>query len=462
MADSRNSSMKSIQRRLILILVRAFLVVAALGMFALIGFTIFQINRNTRNNPFYRDPNGIILEAYYMGRGSWDGIEQVIDPISNPNSGLLSGDWQRSILLDQYGNVIMYYGKYPTDQDKTKINIPVEIESMTLTANGQIIGRLITEKRPLPQPIRRTLGVMNPTILVAILLTLLTVLIGVLLMRRVVNPLSEVIAAAERVSTGDFSTRITLRKSKDDLYALGEHFNKMTETLERNDQERKSMLADIAHELRTPLSVLRGKLEGILDGVYPPNETNIAQALEESYILERLVDDLRLLTLAENRQLHFEMTDTNLVSLLQKAIGVFTPQATQRNVTLQLESSDSEVMARVDPQRMEQIIGNLIGNALRYIPEGGSIRLFAEAVTDQVRVRVIDNGPGVKEEDLPYIFDRFWRGDKSRARVSGGAGLGLAICKQLVEGQGGSIKAANLPEGGLEVTIEIPRRELKN
>lgn len=449
--------MKSIQRRLILILVRAFLVVVAVGMFALIGFTIFQINRNTRDNPFYRDPNGIILEAYYMGRGSWDGIEQVIDPISNPNSGFLSADWQRSILLDQDGDIIMYYGKYPAAHDMTTMHLPVEIESMTLSANGEVIGRLITEKRPLPQPIRRTLGVLNPTILVAILLTMLTVLIGVLLMRRVVNPLSEVIAAAERVSSGDFSTRITLRESKDDLYALGEHFNRMTETLERNDLERKSMLADIAHELRTPLSVLRGKLEGILDGVYPPNETNIAQALEESYILERLVDDLRLLTLAENRQLHFEKTDTNLVGLLQKAISVFTPQADIKNISFSLDTQEDDVKANVDPQRMEQVIGNLIGNALRYVPEGGVIRLSSEELAGQVRIRVIDNGPGIKEEDLPYIFDRFWRGEKSRARASGGAGLGLAICKQLVEGQRGNINARNLPEGGLEITIEIPK-----
>ncbi len=262
---------------------------------------------------------------------------------------------------------------------------------------------------------------------------------------------------AERVSSGDFSTRITLRESKDDLYALGEHFNRMTETLERNDLERKSMLADIAHELRTPLSVLRGKLEGILDGVYPPNETNIAQALEESYILERLVDDLRLLTLAENRQLHFEKTDTNLVGLLQKAISVFTPQADIKNISFSLDTQEDDVKANVDPQRMEQVIGNLIGNALRYVPEGGVIRLSSEELAGQVRIRVIDNGPGIKEEDLPYIFDRFWRGEKSRARASGGAGLGLAICKQLVEGQGGNINARNLPEGGLEITIEIPK-----
>lgn len=458
MADSRSTSIKSIQRRLILILIRAFLVVAVVGMFALIGFTIFQLNRNTERNPFYRDPTATILESYYLGKGSWDGIELLFDSDRNADSKLLTMDWERSILLDESGNVIMYYGKYEGGINHSNVKLPVKIERTALMAKGKVIGTLITEKRPLPQPVRRTLGFMNPTIIAAMLLTLLTVLIGVLLMRRIVNPLAEVISAAERVSAGDFTTRIKLSKSKDDLYALSSHFNSMTETLERNDLERRSMLADIAHELRTPLSVLRGKLEGIIDGVYPANETNIAQALEESYLLERLVDDLRLLTLAETRQLHFEMIEVNLVDLLQKSISVFEPQASARSISLELVIGNPVVNAFVDPQRMEQVIGNLIGNALRYVQEGGKVTLNAIDSEDKATVIISDNGPGVKEEDLPFIFDRFWRGDRSRARASGGAGLGLAISKQLVEGQGGRISALNKLQGGLQTTVEIPKK----
>ena len=272
MNQPSSNSIKTIRRRLILILVRAFVVVGIVGMVALMAFTVFEISRNTSRNPFYRDPNATILEAYYLGRGSWNGVEMVLDPGRNGDSKLSHMDWERSILLDENGRVILYYGKTYSGLPNEVPSFPVEIDKMPLQINGVTIGTLVTEKRTLPQPIRLTLGVMNPVFLVAILLTLLTVVIGVLLMRRVVNPLAAVIAASENVAAGNFGTRIELSKSKDDLYTLSSHFNNMTESLERNDLERRAMLADIAHELRTPLSVLRGKLEGIMDGVYPSND----------------------------------------------------------------------------------------------------------------------------------------------------------------------------------------------
>jgi len=281
-------------------------------------------------------------------------------------------------------------------------------------------------------------------------------------MRRVVNPLSEVIVAAQSVSSGDLKTRIKKSKSQDDLSSLIEHFNHMTETLEKNDNERRALLADIAHELRTPLSVLRGRLEGIMDGIYTPNEVNIAQALEETYLLERLVEDLRLLTLAETHQLRFEFKDTNLVELVKKTISLFEPQASSKSVKISLNAPDPEILVSIDPQRMEQVIGNLIGNSLRYITKNGKITLDLARVDNNAVVQVIDNGPGVPEEEISSIFDRFWRGEKSRARVHGGAGLGLAISKQLVESQGGTITAANQPEGGLAITITLPCVSIKS
>ncbi|MDP3448933.1 MAG: ATP-binding protein, partial [Anaerolineaceae bacterium] len=258
------------------------------------------------------------------------------------------------------------------------------------------------------------------------------------------------------VSAGNFKTRIKTSKSQDDLASLIEHFNHMTKTLEKNDYERRGMLADIAHELRTPLSVLRGRLEGIVDGVYKPNEVNISQALEETYLLERLVEDLRLLTLAETRQLHFEPKETDLVELLNKSRTLFEPQAAAKSAAIELETEETEAIVVVDAQRFEQVVGNLIGNALRYAQTGGKILLKLQKTDTATVVKISDNGPGVPEAELPYIFDRFWRGEKSRARVSGGAGLGLAISKQLIEAQGGQISASNRPEGGLEVTITLP------
>ena len=334
--------------------------------------------------------------------------------------------------------------------------MPSEINQMPLMVGGQRVGVLIQDNRDLPHPIRLAFNVLNPILWISLACAGITLLIGILLMRRIVNPLSEVIAGAESVSAGNFKTRIKMSKSQDDLASLIEHFNHMTETLEKNDNERRGMLADIAHELRTPLSVLRGRLEGIVDGVYAPNEVNIAQALEETYLLERLVEDLRLLTLAETRQLHFEPKDTDLVELLNKSRTLFEPQAAVKSAVIELETVETEAIVVVDSQRFEQVVGNLIGNALRYAQTGGKILLKLHKTDSATLVKVCDNGPGVPEAELPFIFDRFWRGEKSRARVSGGAGLGLAISKQLIEAMGGQISAANRPEGGLEVTITLP------
>jgi signal transduction histidine kinase len=298
-------------------------------------------------------------------------------------------------------------------------------------------------------------SLLGPVAFISIFLAILTVIIGLLLMRRVVNPLAEVIAAARRVASGDLSTRVPV-SGPDDLRALSDSFNHMAETLDLNDRERRDLLADIAHELRTPLTVIRGKLEGIVDGVYPPDETQIGPALSEAYLLERLVDDLRLLTLAETRQLHFEPRDVSFEQLASHAVDLFSAEAAEKKISLHLENRAQGIQIHVDPQRTEQVIGNLISNALRYVPESGKIWIIVEQSDNSVCLQVNDNGPGVPPEDLPHLFQRFWRGEKSRSRASGGAGLGLAIASQLIEAQGGSIKAKNLPEGGLQVSISFP------
>jgi signal transduction histidine kinase len=227
----------------------------------------------------------------------------------------------------------------------------------------------------------------------------------------------------------------------------------MSSSLERNDHERRDMLADIAHELRTPLSVIRGRLEGIVDGVYPETGTPVSTALEQTYLLERLVDDLRLLTLAESRQLHFESKPVDLGSLAQHATDLFQAEAREKNISLTLGRLSENLTVTADAQRTEQVIANLVSNALRYVPEGGRAWVEVSADGETARLSVNDNGMGIPAADLPFVFDRFWRKDKSRSRVSGGTGLGLAIAKQLVEAQGGKFSAQNLEGGGLQIQI---------
>jgi signal transduction histidine kinase len=229
----------------------------------------------------------------------------------------------------------------------------------------------------------------------------------------------------------------------------------MAESLEKNDLERRENLAVIAHELRTPLTVMRGRLEGIVDGVYPADESQIGPVLEETYLLERLVDDLRLLTLAESHQLVFEKRELDLLEIIRRSISMFQAEADEKKISLELATSLDKALILADPLRTEQVVGNLLSNALRYIQEGGRIWVEVTSAGNRITAAFNDNGPGVPEADLPFLFDRFWRGDKSRSRVLGGAGLGLAIAKLLVEGQGGSISAGNLPGSGLQVEISF-------
>ena len=321
-----------------------------------------------------------------------------------------------------------------------------------------MIGSIVRDLKALPHPLRLSISVIYPVAEVSLFLWLLAIVIGILLTRRVVNPIAEVIAAAEKVSHGDLSVRIKMKKGNDDLSALVEHFNDMTQALERNDNERRQLLADVAHELRTPLSVLRGRLEGIVDGVYPVNEANIAPVLEETYLLERIVDDLRLLTLAETRQLRFEPREVDLADLLVRIVAVFKPQAVEKGIDLRLQINPPLPMVWIDSQRLEQVIGNIIDNAMRYSNENGTVIVTADTAPEGALISIADNGAGVPDEEVERIFDRFWRSEKSRTRANGGAGLGLAIAKQLIEAQGGKIGAENQPTGGLKIWFILPKK----
>lgn len=280
--------------------------------------------------------------------------------------------------------------------------------------------------------------------------------VSILLVRRFVNPLAEVVYAARAVANGDLKTRIPT-KGPQDLRSLSNSFNEMASSLERSDRERRDMLADIAHELRTPLSVIRGRLEGIVDGIYAENGPQVSMALEQTYLMQRLVDDLRLLTLVETRQLAFDKQEVNVGGVINRVIEMLSAEAQEKNISLSFDEKNGNLSTVLDPQRFEQVISNLVGNAIRYVPEGARVWVTTDETKDGLMITVNDNGEGLPNDDLPYIFDRFWRKEKSRSRVTGGTGLGLAIAKQLVEAQSGRIEAKNLPEGGLQVIVEFKK-----
>jgi len=456
MSQANGQSIRSIRRRLLLLLLRAFGIVVFLTVLLVLIVAAGVAARNTGADPFYRAPTAVILETYYLGHGSWQGVEAVLQERTNNSIRALRPDWQRAILLDAQGRVVLDHGSADSPLVGSSFTPQVDDISIPLMINNVPVGTLVMDRGTLARPVQFILGLIGPTAIISVLLGILTLVIGLLLMRRMINPLSEVIAAAQAVSQGDLTARVPVHAQKDDLSALSVHFNRMANELERSDKQRRNLLADIAHELRTPITILRGRLEGILDGVYPPDEANIAPALEETYLLERLVEDLRLLALAEANQLRYEMKPIRLNELAETILGLFTAQADEKEIKLLLEAETDIPEVMVDPQRFQQVIGNLIENALRYTPEGSTIDLNIKKVDQNIELSVADEGQGIPEEELKHIFDRFWRGEKSRARSTGGAGLGLSIARQLVEAHGGRIWARNRLPRGFEVIISLP------
>ncbi len=453
--NNAHQSVRSIQVRLFLLLLRAFGIVVLLMVVFLLALTgIFIIYPRT-NNPFSYSPLATSLESYYVAHGNWQGVERIftartLSPFSNQFPR-----WERSTLLDAQGQVVVDHGQIHSPIIGTVYQDQPGNDRMPLTVDGVQVGTLVYLAAESPTPERAALRYLQPLLFVSIVPAVLTLVIGLFLTRRVVTPLANVISAAQSVASGDLTARVP-SSGPDDLRALSDSFNHMAEALETSDRERKNMLADVAHELRTPLSVMRGRMEGIVDGIYPVDDSQIALVLEETYLVERLVEDLRILSLAESRQLHLERRPLDLSDLAKRAASLFEAEAAERGFQFTLDIQPGLPMVIGDAQRIEQVISNLVGNALRYTPEGGHIKIKLDQLPEGVRMQVSDNGLGVSEEDLPHLFDRFWRGERSRSRAAGGAGLGLAIAKQLVEAQGGMISARNLPEGGLEVSFVLP------
>jgi signal transduction histidine kinase len=445
-----SATVRSIQNRLFLLLLRAFIIaVAFLILFTLLATGLVLANPS-QSNPLFRLPTVARLETYYIARGSWNGVSSIF----TDSPDIESLQWKSSILLNGQDRIVVEHGQ-TVNPATSPVYQPGSGESaLVIMANGDVVGKLIVRQNSRPSALF-IFRFLQPVLLASLILAVFATLIGLLLTRRVVSPLAEVIAAAEEIAGGRLQTRVGAT-GPDDLRGLSDSFNKMADVLERNDRERRDMLADIAHELRTPLTVMRGRLEGIMDGVYPADEDHVGPALEEAYLLERLVEDLRLLTLAESHQLTFEKRELDLTEIARRSISMFQAEADEKKISLGLVTSLVSALIIADPLRTEQVIGNLLSNGLRYVPEGGKVWAEIARTGNEVTVSINDNGPGVPEADLPFIFNRFWRGEKSRARQSGGAGLGLAITKLLVEGQGGRIVAQGLPGGGLQVRVTFP------
>lgn len=271
--------------------------------------------------------------------------------------------------------------------------------------------------------------------------------------RRIATPVADIVSATERIGKRDYKVRI-------DPPVLGPRwlantaraFNAMASELESQDEARRHMMADIAHELRTPLAVVQGQLEGLIDGVYPRDNERLQELLEETRVLTRLVEDLRTLSTAESGALALIKEPTDLVTLGHDVASALAAHAAERGVSLTIEAPSEMEPVSLDPVRIREVLTNLTVNALRYTPRGGGVRLVLLTRSDGVELRVIDTGAGIAADELPRIFDRFYKG-----ATSSGTGLGLTIARRLVEAHGGTIRAESRVGAGTTMVVFLPR-----
>ncbi len=289
-----------------------------------------------------------------------------------------------------------------------------------------------------------------PSGLVALVLIGAIVAVAVRVVRRISTPLDDLHEAAGRVAEGDYSARVA-EKGSPEVQSLGRAFNNMAARLSQADEQRRNLLADTTHELLTPLTVIQGNLEGMLDGVYPADEANLRSILDETNILSRLLEDLRTLALAESGTLQLKKEPVDLLMYLKDVTSVFQSQAAAQGVTITVKAAGNLPMAEIDPARMRQVLSNLLANDLRYTPAGSTISLGCESDGKNILLSIQDEGPGIAEGDLEHVFERFYK-----STDSGGMGLGLAIAKHLVEAHGGRVSAENAPGRGTIFRIALP------
>jgi two-component system sensor histidine kinase BaeS len=242
----------------------------------------------------------------------------------------------------------------------------------------------------------------------------------------------------------------------DEIGYLAAAFNDLSERRERIEEQRKAMVSDVAHELRTPLSNIRGWLEATQDGVAVPDQSLIASLLEEALLLQHIIDDLRDLAAADAGSFRLHHEPVRIAELLDQVAEAHRARAEAAGVRLNVLPADGEAELTADPVRLRQAVGNLVDNAVRHTPSGGSVTVGARPVGDDLVIEVTDTGTGIGPDELPHVFDRFWRAEKSRSRQTGGSGLGLAIVRQLAHAHGGTVAATSEPGEGAVFTLRLP------
>ncbi len=389
--------------------------------------------------------------AMFLGRAyehaqRWEDVQAEVERVAQ-----MSG--QRVVIARADGQIV-------NDSERALIGRAVGASwqpAAILTARGNPVGYLYIDPNTEPSAADAAFvtAINRSVILGALVASAAAVLATLALSDRIVRPIAHVTQAAERMAKGDLTVRVPV-ESADEVGHLARAFNAMADSLAQQEQLRRNMVGDVAHELRTPLTNLRGYLEAARDGLLPTDAALVNNLYEETMLLSRLVADLQELAQAEAGQLTLVRQPTALPVLIGQAVAAFQPQAEAKGLTLRQDVPADLPPVDVDPERIGQVLRNLLSNAIAHTLAGGDITISAAPAGRFVAITVRDTGTGIGPADLPHVFDRFYRADKSRARQTGGAGLGLAIAKYLVEAHGGTISVESAPGQGAAFTFTVP------
>lgn len=398
------------------------------------------------------------LKEYYQIHRSWQGVGHLFEEHSRGmrmSQGRMAEMAERLALLDAEGVVLLDTSgsayRVKMTQDEIDTALPIIINNQTvgylLSDRGMIITR--NNESKLVERVNRA------AIIAGLVTAIISLILVSILTSGLLKPVHELTLATERIAEGDLSQRVPVT-GDDELATLGSAFNRMADSLENAEKNRQAMTADIAHELRNPLAVQRANLEAMQDGVYELTPENLTPLIDQNLMLTRLVEDLRTLALADAGQLELVRVPTDFIALVKRAMEHFQPAADEKQISIELISTSDHPRISIDAVRIEQILGNLLSNALRFTPDSGKIDLEITCSHQTIRLDVHDSGAGIPQEALPHIFQRFYRADKSRSRSDGGSGLGLAIARKIAEAHGGSLSAANHPNGGAVISLTLP------
>ncbi len=405
------------------------------------------------------------LATAYQREGNWDFLRNrpdrwfdVMRP--DPDAARASDDFRPPLASDLTGALFRIA---LLDKDKKRVTgypaIGEDALIQPVVVNSETVGWLaVTPFQSVTEAggERFQQYQLRTSLVMGVFSLLLAMLIAWWIARTLLEPVKRVAAATHRLASGDYGSRVAVA-SDDEVGQLSRDFNQLAYPLERNEKMRREFMADVSHELRTPLSVLRGELEAIEDGVRSLDQSSMKSLQGEVSMLSKLVDDLYELSLADVGALTYRKAPCRLNDLLENSLAMYRERFTARQLQIDLELPRQPVELLADASRLQQLFSNLLENAVRYTDVNGTLRISVGVDRDTVRIDFLDSGPGVSASQLPRLFERFYRGESSRNREHGGAGLGLAICRSIANAHDGSLVADHSPYGGLWLILRLPR-----